>query len=567
MRPLISFMILKPSRRLPQSVSSDRDVGRVEAAGAAKAVGRAHRDALDLAIADHRHQARLDLVDILLHVFVGGAFRSGDVDLELAAILQRRVFRRDLRVDPVAARDQHDRADGDRDRPRHGGVEGLAIGVAQPAEEAVHVIGETMRLLVGVVFARLQQLGRQHRRQRQGDQHREGDGGRDGDGEFREQPAHLALHEGDRHEHGDQHQRGRENGEADLARAAIGGDERRLAFFLDPAVDVLEHHDGVIDHEADRHDEGEQGEHVDRQAEGVEHAEGRDQADRHGHGRHHGGAQAAEEQEDHADDQRDGDGERLLDFFHRGRDEHRAVLGDGKMHVGRQRLGDLGRALAHLFGDLHDVGGGLLDDADAEHRRAVAAERVAIFLGAILDPGDVAEVDDDAVGRALGDHQVGEVGRGLEGAVEARGEDEVLGLEAARRRLDVFRQHGALQVGGGKAARRHGAPVEPDAHGGCARAAFADAGDAVDRGEAVFEIALGEIGQFDRRALVAGQRQEHHRLFAGVGFLDVWRIGVFRQAAQEARHAGRARRWRRCRDRARCRTRSGSRKCRPARSS
>ncbi len=97
--------------------------------------------------------------------------------------------------------------------------------------------------------------------------------------------------------------RGGDDGEADLARAAVGGDERRFAFFLDPAVDVFQHDDGVIDHKTDGHDEGEQRQHVDRQAERIEHREGRDQRDRHGHGGDQGRLDRAEEHEDHADDE------------------------------------------------------------------------------------------------------------------------------------------------------------------------------------------------------------------------------------------------------------------------
>ena len=153
--------------------------------------------------------------------------------------------------------------DGDGNRTADGRVIDPAVELAHAGEGAVDAGGEAA-FAFPVIFVALEELGGHHRRDGERDQHREGDGRSDGDREFREQAAHLALHEGDGDEHGDQDERGGDDGEADLARAAIGGDEGRLALFLDAAVDVLQHDDGVVDDKADGHDEGEQRQHVDR---------------------------------------------------------------------------------------------------------------------------------------------------------------------------------------------------------------------------------------------------------------------------------------------------------------
>ncbi len=76
--------------------------------------------------------------------------------------------------------------------------------------------------------------------------------------------------------------------------------------------------------------------------------------------------------------------------------------------------------------------------------------------------------------------------------------------------------------------------VEPDAHGGRALAADLHAGDAVDGGEAVDQIAFDIVGQLKRRALVAGEAHPQDGLFRGIGLLDVWRIGFFGQLAENA---------------------------------
>ena len=84
--------------------------------------------------------------------------------------------------------------------------------------------------------------------------------------ELAEQPAGVAGHEGERHEHRHQRRGRGDDREADLAGAVEGGEQRRLAV-LDAAVDVLDLDDGVVDDDADGEHDGEQRQHVDRGAE------------------------------------------------------------------------------------------------------------------------------------------------------------------------------------------------------------------------------------------------------------------------------------------------------------
>jgi hypothetical protein len=157
------------------------------------------------------------------------------------------------------------------------GSRGRAAGV--PAFEAcgsgVDPAGEAAALLI------FEELGAEHRRQAEREEAGKGDGADHRRGELAEQEAGLAGDEHDRHEHRADDERGRDDGEADLARAFEGGGERRLPF-LDPVVDVFEHDDGVVDDDADRQHHGEQGEEVDREAEQPQHREAGEQAERHG---------------------------------------------------------------------------------------------------------------------------------------------------------------------------------------------------------------------------------------------------------------------------------------------
>ena len=81
---------------------------------------------------------------------------------------------------------------------------------------------------------------------------------------------------------------------------------RQVRLLLHHPLDILDHDDRVIDHDADRQHHGQQRDRVGRIAERQQHGEGADQADRHGDRRDDGGAHTAEEQEhhDHHQDER-----------------------------------------------------------------------------------------------------------------------------------------------------------------------------------------------------------------------------------------------------------------------
>jgi hypothetical protein len=76
-------------------------------------------------------------------------------------------------------------------------------------------------------------------------------------------------------------------------------DRRRIGdiFFVDVAVDVLEHHDRVVDHDADRERERQQRQHVQREPGDHHETERRDDRHRDRDGRDDRRAQAAEEEQ------------------------------------------------------------------------------------------------------------------------------------------------------------------------------------------------------------------------------------------------------------------------------
>jgi hypothetical protein len=193
-------------------------------------------------------------------------------------------------------------------------------------------------------------------------------------------------------------------------------------------VHGLDDDDRVVDHDADRQDQGEQGDEVDADAHHAHEDERADQ--RHGHGerRDERRAPVAEEQEDDQRDQHERLGEGVDDLLDGGVDEARDVVADRVVHARRE-----GRRLDRLQGGL-DVLDDLLRVAPERLLQDDGRGRVTVEVGvdveelaAELDPGDVLQMQDVAVRRGPQDDVLI-----LLGGVEAALVDEHV-LERLRR--------------------------------------------------------------------------------------------------------------------------------------
>ena len=203
----------------------------------------------------------------------------------------------------------------------------------------------------------------QHRRERERDQRGDRDRGRHGQGEFAEQTADDSAHEQQRDEHRDQRQADRQHGEADLARSLDRRLERRAAM-LDVAIDVLNHHDGVVDHEADGDRQRHQRQIVETEVEQVHRRARAEQRERHGDARDRRGPEVAQEQQNHQHDEADGEREREFHVRHRGTNGRGAVQDGFDLDGGRNPGGQLRKLRLDLVDRFDDVGAGLL-----EHRQ------------------------------------------------------------------------------------------------------------------------------------------------------------------------------------------------------
>ncbi len=94
---------------------------------------------------------------------------------------------------------------------------------------------------------------------------------------------------------------------------------------LDVAVDVLDHHDGVVDHEAHGNGQRHQRQVVEAEIEQVHRRARTHERERHRDARDRRRPEVPQKHQDHEHDQADGQGQRELDVGHRGADRRRAV--------------------------------------------------------------------------------------------------------------------------------------------------------------------------------------------------------------------------------------------------
>src|SRR5690606_28287082 len=240
------------------------------------------------------------------------------------------------------------------------------------------------------------QPGGNNRREREGGDAGDQHGADQGEGELAEERAGEPALQGDGGVNGGEGDRHGDDRRGQLARAADGGVGGREAV-AQVTLDVLDHDDGVVHHDADREHDGQEREQVDGESENLHQEHRADERDGDGHGRHHHGAEGAEEEEDHDhhDEQRlDQGGIHLVDGA---LDVGGAVVGDAGGQAGRQvafqrlhlRLGELD--------DVERVGVGQHEYAHEHGGLAGEADLRVVVLGAEHHVGDVGQADHGTV--------------------------------------------------------------------------------------------------------------------------------------------------------------------------
>src|SRR6185369_12565565 len=195
-------------------------------------------------------------LELLFHGLEGNALVGLDVAHDAAGILLREETLLDGGVEVDV--EGHGQAQDHQDQRPAAQGPGEALVVA--AHQALEHAAGPARPAAGFALPfgeGAQQVGGHGRGGGQGHHHGDQDGGGEGDRELPEQAADDAPHQQHRDEHRHQGEADGYDGEADLPRPEESGFHGRLVG-LDVADDVLQHHDGVIDHEAGGDGDGHQ---------------------------------------------------------------------------------------------------------------------------------------------------------------------------------------------------------------------------------------------------------------------------------------------------------------------
>ena len=389
-------------------------------------------------------------------------------DLKLGLVVEREQLHRHRPEAEHRHGEQRGEADHDQegpgtaaradDRGRH-----LAIQATQHAL-AVLVTLSPVQGLAG-------QSDHQPRRDDDGDEEGEDHGRRGVDGDR----CHIGAHQARDEQHGQQggdHGQGRDHGRiADLGHGLDGGLGAAASVIHGPvAGDVLDHHNGVVDEDADREDQGEQADPVD----GVAHQIGREEGQQDGRGDHYGRHARLAPADGEADQDDDREGrqakmhEQLIGLFVGGLP---IVAGDNDIQACRdQRAFQSLDPLHHRMRDDHGIGPLAFGDRQADGGcPAPSIPGAGIVCGARLvltrglnDGRDVAKVN-RLTGHRTDGQQGRVVGRG-QPLARAQGHGLTLVAEAAGRKAAVGLGDGLQHRGQGHAARGHagGVGLDPD---------------------------------------------------------------------------------------------------------
>ncbi len=416
--------------------------------------------------------------------------------------------------DEINDHHHRDAAHRARRHPGDAGTEAAEAAIEQ-GEEAVNrplPPAVAMRRIV-----RLEQERAHRRRQRQRDDQRN-DGGA-GDGQ-RELPVKLPGDAGNEyrgHEHGAQYERDGNQRRADLVHALA----RRFARMQaggDVALDVLDHDDGIIDHDADRQHQAEQRQIVEREAERGHEEERADQRHRYGNERNDRRAPGLQEQNDHDHDKQG----RLADGLDHGVDRLLNELGRIEENVvfdpGREALRQFCHQALDALGGCKRIGAGALENGE-RHRRVVIEIGIRrIIERRQLNSADILQPHHGA-GRLLHHDRgelvgIGEPSKRLHRDLKGAGMRDRRLIKHAGRDLDVLPLQRAGDVGRGQPQRLQAIRIEPHPHRIVAGAEYDDRADAVDAGDRIRHFKGGVIGDEQRIARLVGriEMHDHHQI-------------------------------------------------------
>ena len=309
-------------------------------------------------------------------------------------------------------------------------------------------------------------------------------------------------HETHRDENRQQHQRGGDDRGGNLFHRRIGCLLRRQALGQ-LGLNVFHHDNGIIDHDADCQDQPEQGDQIDRKAQGRQGGKGADQRHRHGDGGDQGGPPIAKKNEDHRHHQADGDQQGPVDLVDRSLHKVGDVIEDGVLHVVGKTRRQFGQRGADQLGHVQRIGAGRLIDRQHRGRGGIELAIGRVVLRAQLDPGDIGQPHDRAVAVGPDDDPlelllIGKAALGAQGILELLIRRGGRRPHLPGRDLHVLFLNGLDHIAHGHAQGGQLPRVEPHAHAVVQRAEdrrLAHTGQARQR---VLDVDRGVVGKKQR---------------------------------------------------------------------
>ena len=239
---------------------------------------------------------------------------------------------------------------------------------------------------------RTEQDGAQRRRKRErvdgGQQHRH----RNGDCKLAEQFTGNARNERDRHEDRQQNQRDRDNRRCDFRHRALARFRRRkLGILFHYALDVLDHHDSVVDDDADGQHDGEQRDGVGGIADRLERNKCTNKTHRHGNRRNQCCTDVSEKQKDHQHHENESFEQSFLHFVHGVFHEDGRIVRDRPGQILGKALLQFGKLCSQSIDGIDRIAAGRLVDRDRGGVVAVEPRVTVKIGGAQFELRDIAQ--------------------------------------------------------------------------------------------------------------------------------------------------------------------------------
>ena len=233
---------------------------------------------------------------------------------------------------------------------------------------------------------------REHRVERERHKHRHQHRGHHGDAERIKKAPDDAAHKAHRQKHRNNRHRGRKHRNADFLRAFHRGGLVVLAHRC-VAHDILAHHDGIVDQQADRERQRHQADHVDGDVGDIHKEKRRHDRNRQGQAGDHRRAPRIEEQEHDQDGQRRAFDHGAAHVLDTGADRRGRVANHIELHVCGEFTAHRQHGFLDAVGYLNRVLPLRLDDVERQHARAVLQREVVLLLLAVDHGGNFAQGD------------------------------------------------------------------------------------------------------------------------------------------------------------------------------